>query len=196
MRPILTVLLCAALLLCCGCGTSAGPQPTAEPTAVPTAAPAAAPTQAPDASGEAFSPDFAFSTDDRDGHVWDESAFADYKLVMINFWEPWCGPCVNEMGHLQRLYETYADQGFLILGVYSTDGMEADVDRVLASTGVKYPILRYTAAFDRFQTGYVPTTVFVDQTGRLVTRDLAGDDYVIGSNSYGAWEAIVKAGLS
>ena len=206
MKSFLSLLLCAALLVCCGCG-AAGPQaaaatqapspaPAAAPTAAPTEAPTQAPSEAPDADEESFSPDFTFSAVDRDGRVWDESVFAEHELTMINFWEPWCGPCVREMGDLERLYETYADRGFLILGVYSTEGMESDVDSVLASNGVGYPILRYTYEFARFETGYVPTTVFVDRTGRLVTRELTGEDFVIGSNPYDAWEAVVLSGLS
>ena len=199
MRATMAVLLCAALLLCGGCGSGAAApksEPAPEPTAVPTAAPTAAPTAEPEQESGGFAPDFTFSTDDRDGNAWDESVFADHELTMINFWEPWCGPCVGEMDELQRLYETYADRGFLILGVYSTPGMEQQVDDVLSSTGVKYPILHYAADFDRFQSGYVPTTVFVDREGRLVTKALAGEALLIGSRSYEDWEALVLAGLS
>ena len=105
---------------------------------------------------------------------------------MINFWEPWCPPCVSEMPSLEQLYRNYADQGFLILGVYSTEGMEEDVDDVLRDTGVSYPILHYCEAFDRFQTGYVPTTVFVTGEGEPV------GEVCVGSNSYAGWAKIVE----
>ncbi len=132
----------------------------------------------------------SFTTTDRDGNTWDESVFAGHALTMINFWEPWCGPCVHEMPDLQKLQENYADRGLLILGVYSTDGMEADVDSVLKSSGVTYPILHYTEAFDRFQSGYVPTTIFVDREGNVLSGS-EGELY-IGSNSYEAWAEIVE----
>ena len=94
------------------------------------------------------------------------------------------------MPDLQKLQETYADRGFQILGVYSTDGMEEDVDVVLKDTGVTYPILHYTEALDRFQSGYVPTTIFVDAEGHA----LAGEDgeLYIGSNSYEGWAAVIE----
>ncbi len=133
---------------------------------------------------------FTFTTTDRDGNTWDESVFAGYALTMINFWEPWCGPCVREMPDLQKLQENYADRGLLILGVYSTDGMEADVDSVLKSSGVTYPILHYTEAFERFESGYVPTTIFVDREGNVLSGS-EGELY-IGSNSYEAWAEIVE----
>ena len=128
----------------------------------------------------------SFRTTDREGNVWDEGVFADSSLTMLNFWEPWCGPCVREMPDLQKLAETYADRGFRILGVYSTPGMEEDVDKVLESTGVTYPILHRTADFDLFQSGYVPTTVFVDAGGYV-----AGGQLYVGSGSYEACEALV-----
>ena len=52
-------------------------------------------------------------------------------------------------------------------------------------------ILKYTSEFDIFQTGYVPTTVFVDQNGHIIKME-NGAETVIGSNTYEEWEAIIK----
>ena len=138
-----------------------------------------------------FDPEFTFKTKDRDGNEYDESIFASNKLTMINFWEPWCGPCVNEIPDLEKLYEKYKEQGFMILGVYSETSMENEVSEVLASGKVSYPILHYSTEFDQFQTGYVPTTVFVDSKGHIIKMD-DGTNSVIGSNSYEGWEAVIK----
>ena len=162
--------------------------PTPEPTPVPTPEPTPVPTPepTPEAAVPAdFAPDFTFSTTDREGNAYDETVFAGYKLIMINFWEPWCPPCVGEMPDLEKLYEAYKDEGFLILGVYSTEGMETDVDSVLENADTHYPILHYVDEFNRFQTGYVPTTVFIDGGGHVLTEPAAG------SNSYEGWESIV-----
>lgn len=140
---------------------------------------------------EGFSPDFTFTTTDRDGNSWDESVFAGNELTMINFWEPWCGPCVSEMPELQRLYEDYSDRGFLIIGVYSDDTQEGSVDEVLSSSGITYPILHYTSEFDEFQTGYVPTTIFVDGEGHIVTAP-DQDSAIVGSDSYDGWAKIIE----
>ena len=102
---------------------------------------------------------------------------------MVNFFEPWCPPCIGELPELEALYEDYRDKGFQILGVYST---EEGTEEVLAKAGVSYPVLRYTEAFDVFQTGYVPTTVFFNAAGELV------GETVVGSRSYAEWETIVK----
>ncbi len=137
-----------------------------------------------------------FSTVDRDGNTFDDSVFADHELTLINFWEPWCGPCVEEIPDLQTIYENYSDQGLLVIGVYSEEYMEEDVDAVLSDGGVTYPILRYTSEFDQYQSGYVPTTILVDSNGNIIDT---GESYegldstlIVGSRSYTEWEAIVN----
>ena len=140
---------------------------------------------------EDFAPDFYFTTTDRVGNEWNESVFANAEVTMINFWEPWCSPCVNEMPDLEKLYENYQDQGFQIIGVYSETGMEYEVDQILKDCHTTYPILLYTTEFDQFQTGYVPTTIFVDSKGHVLDIP-GGDNVVIGGQSYRDWEAIIK----
>lgn len=125
-----------------------------------------------------------FSTEDRDGNPMDESIFADYKLIMLNFWEPWCGPCVREMPDLQKLYENNLDRGVLLIGVYST---EEGVDKVLEETGVQYPMITYTDDFEMFMTGYVPTTIFVRGDGSFVAGPF------VGGGTLDDWQAVVDA---
>ena len=138
-----------------------------------------------------------FSTVDRDGNTYDESIFSDYELTVINFWEPWCGPCVGEMPDIEKLYENYSDKGVLVIGVYSEDNMEEDVDAVLSESGITYPILRYTADFDQYQSGYVPTTILVDSNGNIIDTgevylDGADSTLIVGANSYSEWKDLVN----
>ena len=222
MKKFLCILLCLGIVFFCSCtakdeapAQQAEPIQEAEPVQEATA-PSADQAEAPDPAQEAtaqtgsYAPDFSFSVTDRNGLVYDESVFAEHELTMINFWEPWCGPCVGEMPDLQALYEAYADRGLLILGVYSTGGMEDDVAQVLDRTGVQYPILFATGGFEQFQSGYVPTTIFVDREGHVIHRELSPDErsafsdviqvlgeeqtsaLYIGSNSYDGWAAIVE----
>jgi len=137
-----------------------------------------------------------FSTVDRDGNSYDESVFSGNELTLINFWEPWCGPCVGEIPDLQELYEEYKDDGLLIIGVYSETSMEDDVDDILESSDVSYPILKYSYDFDIFQTGYVPTTILVDKNGNII--DTGESSYegidstmIVGSRSYDEWEDLI-----
>ena len=124
-----------------------------------------------------------FSTTDINGA---SISFADIKgssLIMVNFWEPWCGPCVGEMPELEELYQNYKDQGVLILGVfYSTDYMD-DARYVMDYAQITYPIVIGNNDFLPYVTEYVPTTVFFDSEGNLLNSEP-----VIGSRSYDDWE--------
>ena len=192
MKKCFALLLALSMLLAlAACGQSTPAAETPAPTEIP--AVTTEPTAVPEATGapaeeaaEESAAGLDFSTTDRDGNTWDESALADYSLIMLNFWEPWCPPCVGEMPDLEKLSQTYAERGLLILGVYATPDVEDDVDAVLADCGTSYPILHYCAAFDAFQSGYVPTTVFLNAAGETV-----GETYV-GSRSYAAWAEIVE----
>ncbi len=118
---------------------------------------------------------------------------------MINFWEPWCGPCVGEMPDLGKLYLDYADKGLMILGVYEDTSMEEDVDYILQMTEVTYPILRDCAEFAPYRTDYVPTTLFVDKEGHVIDFGIE-DPYsdgpmLVGGRSYEEWEELIKSYL-
>ncbi len=139
------------------------------------------------ASDKASGDVLTFETETFDGAAFTSEDIKDARLVMINFWEPWCGPCVGEMPDLEKLYEEYKDEGFVILGVFSETEQDDDAADILEDCGTTYPVLRYTGVFDQFQTGYVPTTVFITGDGALAMKDP-----VIGAQSYDAWEATVR----
>lgn len=187
MKKFLAIVLSGAMVLSlASCSSSDSGASTPESSEIETTAESAVSSTA----DSDFDPEFTFNTTDRDGNEYDESIFASNKLTMINFWEPWCGPCCKELPDLTSLYEKYKDQGFQILGVYSETHMESDVRDILSKKQVSYPILHYTSEFDQFQTGYVPTTIFVDSKGHVIT--IEGEKTVVGSKSYEDWEKIVK----
>lgn len=130
---------------------------------------------------------FILSTEDIDGNAISMEDYSDAKLIMVNFWEPWCGPCVGEMPDLERIYEEYSTDGFVILGVFSTEGMDSEVREVLDSCGITYPILRYEEHMEPFITEYVPTTILLDGHGNVLT-----DEPLVGGKSYDDWKQIIE----
>lgn len=135
--------------------------------------------------------DFTFSTTDIDGNPVTEEILRDSKVVMINFWEPWCGPCVGEMPDLELLYENYKDQGLLIIGIFSTTDMEEDAKQILADCNISYPILYSEPNLVKYMTEYVPTSFFVDGNGNLLSTEP-----IVGSQSYDDWENTIKSYLN
>ena len=169
------------------------PAPTPAPTqgkqdAQETPAPAAQENDPPAAetSEPKWAPDISFSTVDMSGKTWTDKCFADSKLTMINLWAYWCGPCLSELPDLQKLSQNYAARGVRVLGLYESDE-EAEDAVVVSKLGVKYPCLRYTAAFDPYMNaGYIlPVTIFVDSDGKV-----QGSAYV-GPRSYDQWASVI-----
>ena len=63
------------------------------------------------------------------------------QVVMINFWATWCGPCRQEMPHLQALYERYNSLGFTLLGVNVEDNPNGAKKWLEENGPVTFPVL-------------------------------------------------------
>lgn len=143
-------------------------------------------------------PDITFSSFNHlNGETVTEEIFYDYKVTMLNFWEPWCGPCVGEMPDLESIYEEYGSGtgDVNIIGCFSTlDGAKEAVRQC----GVTYPSIDYTSAFDVFQTGYVPATIFFDENGQILSSEYADEagTIFVGSRDYDTWKTIIEEMLS
>jgi thiol-disulfide isomerase/thioredoxin len=124
------------------------------------------------------SPDFTLK--DLEDHDVSLSQF-NGKVVLVNFWATWCGPCRIEIPWLIELQEKYAARGFTVLGVaMDEEGKGAVAPFVqrerfkVAGTfqSMNYPVvLGYDAAADKFG-GLVgfPTSVLISKDGRVVKR--------------------------
>lgn len=90
------------------------------------------------------------------------------QVVMINFWASWCGPCRQEMPHLQAIHEEYVDYGFTLLGV-NVDEKSELAERFLAQVPVSFPVLfdPTSSVSQLYQVDAMPTTVLIDRDGNL-----------------------------
>lgn len=90
------------------------------------------------------------------------------RVVMINFWATWCGPCRQEMPHLNRLYDKYKSAGFVILGV-NVDEDTKTATELAQKLGVKFPVLwdAEKLVSRLYDLSTMPSTVLVDRNGTV-----------------------------
>jgi len=98
------------------------------------------------------------------------------KIVVLNFWATWCGPCMEEMPMLVKSQERYGARGLVVIGV-SLDGDSArpEVEKFAKKKKVNFPVWvgGTTEDLERFGLGEaLPATAFFDGDGRIVGRVL------------------------
>lgn len=94
------------------------------------------------------------------------------KVVLLNFWATWCGPCKIEMSAMERLYRSFSRKDFEILAV-STDAQGAAVTRPFQQeVGFTFPVL-HDADFRiglRYGARTLPMTFLIDRKGIIRNR--------------------------
>ena len=90
------------------------------------------------------------------------------KVVMINFWASWCGPCRKEMPILEQLSRQYRTKGLTLIGVNVEPDSKAAMNW-LKETPVSFPILFDTdsTVSKLYQVAGMPNTVIVDRKGTV-----------------------------
>jgi peroxiredoxin len=90
------------------------------------------------------------------------------RVVMVNFWATWCGPCRQEMPQLNRLYEKYKSSGFVLLGVNVDDDV-AKAAELAAKLGVTFPVLLDTekTVSKLYDVSTMPSTMIIDREGKV-----------------------------
>lgn len=105
----------------------------------------------------------------------DDLALSDLrgKVVLLNVWATWCGPCVREMPKLQELHAIYEADGLSILGASIDRGAaESEVRSFVEANGIAFEILLDPDASveTRFRTLGVPESFLIDRQGILRAR--------------------------
>jgi thiol-disulfide isomerase/thioredoxin len=86
------------------------------------------------------------------------------RLVLVNFWATWCGPCRHEMPFLQQLYEDWPGEELVLLTVNVGEN-SSQVAQFLQSEGFSFTVLldgEATVA-QRYSVTGIPTTFFIDK---------------------------------
>ncbi|UXA14330.1 TlpA family protein disulfide reductase [Mycobacterium sp. SMC-8] len=107
------------------------------------------------------------------------------KVVVINVWGQWCGPCRTEITQLQKVYEATRDQGVAFLGIDVRDNnidapRDFIIDRGVTFPSIYDPPMRTMIAFGgRYPTTVIPSTVVLDREHRVAAvflRELLAED--------------------
>ena len=129
--------------------------------------------------GAVKAPDFTLA--DLEGN---RVQLADYrgKVVLLNFWGTWCGPCRKEIPDFIELVDKYQESGLEIIGITLTSGPPENIQRFSDRMGINYTLLtdfearetqtvtwEYGKATDRPING-IPTTFIIDREGYIVKK--------------------------
>jgi len=138
-------------------------------------------------------PSVDFTLQDQFGNT---HTLSDYrgKTVFLNFWATWCPPCRAEMPDIQKIYETYPQEGddaLIVLGVASPnlggETSEEGIKAFMEENGYTYPVLMDTTGeqFMNYGISSYPTTFMIDRDGNVF-------GYVPGQLTEEVMESIIR----
>ena len=102
-------------------------------------------------------------------------------FLLIRFWAVWCGPCIAEMPNLKRVYATYKDQGFDIIGV-SLDDEESALRDYIKENDIQWRQIYSGERWmddplaQQYEITGVPEPWLIDRDGTLISHKARGED--------------------
>lgn len=119
------------------------------------------------------------------------------KVVLVDFWASWCGPCRKSMPHLEETWQKYKDKGLVVVGINvdkEPEKARAFLGKLSATTKISYataldPNARVLGAYQVMQ---MPTAVLIGRDG-LVKERIVGFSEEIGAKTTTQIEALLKA---
>ncbi len=101
------------------------------------------------------------------------------KIVFLNFWATWCGPCKEEMPFLETLHQQFKEKDFVVVTV-SVDYEEAKfVREFINKQRYTFPVLLdpKSEVLDLFEVKAIPTTFVIDKKGKMLGMAIGPRDW-------------------
>ncbi len=100
------------------------------------------------------------------------------KVVLIDFWATWCGPCLQELPNLQAIYERHHAEGFEVVGI-SLDKSRAALDGLVGRQRLPWRQFFDGKGWDnelssRYGIRSLPATFLIDREGKVIATGLRG----------------------
>jgi thiol-disulfide isomerase/thioredoxin len=152
-------------------------QPPKPKVTVDAAKPAAAPATTAALSLPMIGPAPAWKLQDLSGKVVSSDEFKG-KVVVLDFWATWCGPCRMEIPGYVELVKKYGKDGFTVVGVSIDQAGPDVVKQFVAKNGVNYPMVmadeKVAADFGGVEA--IPTTFLIDRAGQIRDRKVGAEE--------------------
>ena len=89
------------------------------------------------------------------------------KVVLLDFWATWCGPCVGSLPEVQKLHDDFRKRGLVVVAVHSAQGAETCAP-FARKKGLNFPVAVDSGAMERFGVRALPAYFLVDRAGKVV----------------------------